>query len=454
MKTNPWAEIFRPRVLSYKSIPTALRNNMTTPLPRRLALAAIIASCGLYSSASAGELFLLGYVNYSYAEDSSDDGQVVVGTDPLAYWYWTQQTGVVRVPNTIPPGNGVGGQARVTADGTRMTCTTNNPDTTKGEATIYHIDTSQYQLLGSFGFNCDAERSGAWGMSPDGNHVVGLAWNTGCSAKGFDWNAATNVITPLGTTYFFKPTRANAVSDNGNLIAGWADDYNGWRQGAVWNKNASGVFVVTNLSAIPAGATTAVKMSEAGAVSGNGQWVYGIGRSDFYGGAAWRWSVATGVQAITPAPATANGYVVAANNDGSKVLTFYGMMGYAGSYLWSTERGYVSLPTLAQEAGVVIPDGWILNLPLGMSEDALTIVGTASGPGGTSPFILNLRPSAPACNADINNDGSVDGNDLATMLSGWGGCVLGGQCDADLNSDGVVDGNDLTTLLSGWGICP
>ena len=84
----------------------------------------------------------------------------------------------------------------------------------------------------------------------------------------------------------------------------------------------------------------------------------------------------------------------------------------------------------------------------------LTIVGTANGPGGTSPFILNLRPSAPACNADINHDGSVDGNDLATLLSGWGGCVFGGQCDADLNSDGVVDGNDLTTVLSGWGICP
>jgi hypothetical protein len=194
-------------------------------------------------------------------------------------------------------------------------------------------------------------------------------------------------------------------------------------------------------------------MSEAGVVSGNSQWAYGIGRSDFYGGAAWRWSVATGVQAIAPAPVTEIGHVVAANNDGSKVLTFYGMMGYAGSFLWSTERGYVSLATLAQEAGVVIPDGWTLNLPLGMSEDALTIVGTANGPSGTSPFILNLRPSAPACHADINHDGSVDGNDLATMLSGWGDCVFGGQCNADLNSDGVVDGNDLTTLLSGWGIC-
>ena len=100
-------------------------------------------------------------------------------------------------------------------------------------------------------------------------------------------------------------------------------------------------------------------------------------------------------------------------------------MGGSSSYLWSTERGYLSLATIAQEAGVVIPEGWILNLPLGMSEDALTIVGTASGPGWTWPFILNLRPTQPPCIADINNDGSVDGNDLATMLSGWGTCVFG-----------------------------
>ena len=427
---------------------------MTTSLSRPLALAALLASFGISSSASAGELLLLGNVSFSYAEDASNDGSVVVGTDPQGYWYWTEKTGVIRIPNTIPPGNGVGGEARITADGTRMTCSTINPVTEKAEATMYHIDTSEYQLLGSFGFNCGLERSGGWGMSPDGNHVVGLAWNSACSGRGFEWNSATNAITSLDSTYFYKPTRANAVSDSGDLIAGWADDYSGWRQGAVWKKNAAGTYVVTNLSAIPAGSTTAVKMSEAGAVSGNGQWVYGIGRSSFYGGAAWRWSAETGVQAITPAPATANGYVVAANNDGSKVLTFYGMMGGSGSYLWSTERGYVSLATIAQEADVVIPEGWTLNLPLGMSEDALTIVGTASGPGGTSPFILDLRPTQPPCIADINNDGSVNGNDLAIMLSGWGDCVFGGQCDADLNSDGLVNGNDLTTLLSGWGICP
>ena len=48
--------------------------------------------------------------------------------------------------------------------------------------------------------------------------------------------------------------------------------------------------------------------------------------------------------------------------------------------------------------------------------------------------------------ADINGDGSVNGTDLATLLSQWGG-----PGSADINGDGVVSGEDLTVLLSDWG---
>ncbi len=401
------------------------------------------------SEGHAGELHLLGLVPYAYANDASDDGSVVVGYDPASYWYWTLATGVVQLPNTIGPGNGVGGQGCITADGTTMTCSTLNVDTMKAEATLYHIDTGEYQLLGSFGFHCDIERSGGWGMSNDGQHVVGLAWDVGCAARGFEWNAATNAITNLGTAYFYKPTRANAVSDSGGVIAGWNDDYNGFRQGAVWIKNAEGVFIETVLAA-----PGSIKMREADVVSGNGQWVYGIGKTTFANNAPWRWSVATGVEAITPTPSSDTGYVVAANYDGSRVLCFFGLMGGSGAYMWTAANGYVSLADLAQQAGVVIPDGWIMNVPLGMSEDGLTIVGKATGPDGTSPFVLDLRPSGPPCPADSNGDGMVDGVDLTAVLSGWGSCTFGGDCPADFNSDGVVDGLDMSFVLSGWGVCP
>ena len=48
--------------------------------------------------------------------------------------------------------------------------------------------------------------------------------------------------------------------------------------------------------------------------------------------------------------------------------------------------------------------------------------------------------------ADVNGDGSVDGQDLAELLANWGTA----DPDADINGDGTVDGQDLALLLSSW----
>jgi hypothetical protein len=49
--------------------------------------------------------------------------------------------------------------------------------------------------------------------------------------------------------------------------------------------------------------------------------------------------------------------------------------------------------------------------------------------------------------ADLNQDGLVDGSDLAKIISAWGN----GSALADLNKDGVVDSADLSELLASWG---
>jgi formylglycine-generating enzyme required for sulfatase activity len=56
------------------------------------------------------------------------------------------------------------------------------------------------------------------------------------------------------------------------------------------------------------------------------------------------------------------------------------------------------------------------------------------------------------CSGDINDDGRVDGVDLATVLSQWGPC--GKSCAADINDDGQVDGVDIAEILAAWGYCP
>lgn len=397
-------------------------------------------------SAHAGELFLLGLVSQSYASDVSDDGRVVAGYDAQSYWYWTRETGVVQlIGSTVPPGNSVGGSANISADGRFMSVSTLQGRPLKAEGTVYDIQWSEFTAIGNDGFNCDAERNSIWGMSNDKRYTCGLLEQAFCDARAFVRDETTGVRTNLGTLYFYKPSRANAVSDNGGTVCGWNDDYNGYRQGAVWVRNAQGAYVQTNL------ASSGFKMSEASVVSGNGQWVYGIGRSGFNNANVYRWSQATGIQQLGTSPVSgATGYPVATNFDGTKVLCFFGPLGSSGSYLWTQESGYVSVASLAAAAGVTIPAGWQLNLVLGMSEDAQTIVGTAFGPVGTSPFVLDLRPSAQPCPADLDGSGDVGAPDLAAVLSAWGS--VGGN--ADLNGDGGVGAQDLAVLLSAWGACP
>ncbi len=57
----------------------------------------------------------------------------------------------------------------------------------------------------------------------------------------------------------------------------------------------------------------------------------------------------------------------------------------------------------------------------------------------------------PPCTADFDHSGTVDGDDLGTLLGFWG--TTSGS-PADLNGDGLVDGDDLGTLLGQWGPCP
>lgn len=56
-------------------------------------------------------------------------------------------------------------------------------------------------------------------------------------------------------------------------------------------------------------------------------------------------------------------------------------------------------------------------------------------------------PGVPA-SADLNDDGAVNGADLALMLGRWGTCGCG--CVEDLTGDGQVDGSDLAILLGAW----
>ena len=56
-----------------------------------------------------------------------------------------------------------------------------------------------------------------------------------------------------------------------------------------------------------------------------------------------------------------------------------------------------------------------------------------------------------ACQGDIDNDGDVDGTDLAAMVKHFGQADCPCLCPEDLNLDRVVDAIDLEKLVEGFG---
>lgn len=62
-----------------------------------------------------------------------------------------------------------------------------------------------------------------------------------------------------------------------------------------------------------------------------------------------------------------------------------------------------------------------------------------------------LCPDAP-CPGDLTGDGSVNGADLAVILSLWGQKGTPGFY-GDLTGDGLINGADLTAVLGAWGDC-
>ncbi|MCA9312141.1 MAG: hypothetical protein KDA21_13090, partial [Phycisphaerales bacterium] len=249
-----------------------------------------------------------------YPSDGNFDGSVIVGDNNISgeYFMWTPGGGAVDIGGVIA-GNGVGGQARISDDGSRVSGTDFNRVSNFHEMSIYDTGTQTWSHLGGIGGISDSEISSGWGMSRNGQHVVGLGWVSAGGAHAVNWSQGSG-LNDLGSTTT-RSSRANAVDESGTVVAGWQDSDNGSRQAAVWHNGVQTIIQGP-------GSTF---LSEATAVSGDGNWVVGIGATGS-GNQAWRWSESTGMEALGgilgggfPPP---RGYAVDVSHDGSTVLGF------------------------------------------------------------------------------------------------------------------------------------
>jgi hypothetical protein len=397
-------------------------------------LASVFATGALHAG---GTYFNLGAGRT--ASGAANNGTVVgYAAAGAPYWIWTQTGGIVQIGG-VSPGNAVGGEGSISDDGAFVGYTVFNTASGFHEFARYEIATGISTPLGGIGAPCSTEISSGWGMSGDGNSVVGLGWLTCNPAHAAQWTSGVGPF-DLGSTVPGRSSRANGVDFDGNVVVGWQDATTGFRQGAIW---VDGVQSILKLG------QTATVLGEASDVSSDGTWVTGSGVSA-NGNQAWRWSEATGGINIGPAPTAGwRGASVATNADGSRILLFYrpfpGPATFGQGFIWTPEDGMVNLNTWLVNKGVSIPAGVVLALPLDISADGNTIVGI--GRNGASTFAFAVILDEP-CPADLDASGAVDAADLAVLLGQWGGTGT-----ADLDSNGTVDAADLAVLLGAWGAC-
>lgn len=285
--------------------------------------------------------------------------------------------------------------------------------------------------------------SQAYDASADGSVVVGAAiWSGDGRNRAFRWTQAGGMQN-LGTLPGGIRSVARGVSSDGNVVAGWSGFENLNHHAFRWENG-----VMADLHN-PDWPTT--WNSEAQGISGDGAVVVGV-----WAGSSWspvrpfRWSASTGMVDLGVLPGGAWGEAWAANFDGSKVVGWSEVSsGNWHALLWEEELGLQDLNVLFAD---LLTDGSILRTAYAISANGRYIAGYGQRPGGAyEAYVLDTTGGIPG---DLDGDGDVDLADLAALLGSFGLCVgdAGYNPAADLDGDNCVTLADLSVLLGNFGL--
>jgi uncharacterized membrane protein len=331
----------------------------------------------------------------------SADGSVAAGTNFDEYFIWSANAGLTGIGGQVP-GGGIGGQARISDDGTRVSGTTFNAATGFFEMSYYDVTSSTWTPLGGIGAFCPGgpgdETSSGWGISNDGTSVVGLGWFDFCGpAHAIQWTESSGMTSDLGSTVMDRSSRANGVNADGSVVVGWQDRMDGFRQGAVWDGGVQ--TIVETPSGDPA--------SEAQDVDAAGEWVVGLG-GFATADEAWRWSAATGLEQLgmdCPGCFLPRGFATGISNDGSVIVGFNREFPFGRTvpFVWTEATGMVNLNDFIAAQGIDT-GGFDLTQPFTISGDGRSIGGIGTPPGGFFPsdgFVVTLPAPDAAAQLDI-----------------------------------------------------
>ena len=225
------------------------------------------------------------------------------------------------------------------------------------------------------GVPCDIFLSGSWGLNQDGSLAVGLVWLPQlCRASAGTWDLINGgPATALPRLFDGPATRANAVNADGSVIVGWQDQPTGERTAAKW------VNGVEELILTPSGGFNGeAHGGERGRQYNRGRRLQLRSLAD----GAWIWRPATGVQRIGKGRGSEL-YCAGCQRRWQNRGRLYQRRGsgrHERAFIWRDGRGVILLTKYLADHGVVVPEGWDLNVASIISADGTTVYGWGFNP--------------------------------------------------------------------------
>ncbi|NUO53943.1 MAG: hypothetical protein HOV80_34290 [Polyangiaceae bacterium] len=249
-------------------------------------------------------------------------------------------------------------------------------------------------IASPFAMGCGEDLGAGFDVSADGSAVVGLMWN-GCGPEAFLWTddggaGEVTTLDVLGEPFEGQasgPTnRATVISDDGLVIAGFAQNGPVDRSPAIWRADGTGFMIDPTNQDAP---------GEVLSISTDGSIVAGI-----WGNAGFAFTEADGVVDLGLLPNALPGDPVYPNAIAADGGLIFGGVGnpfftVPMAFVWSPEHGMRSLADIVTANGITVPDGLVLSNVLAASTDGSVLLGTVLDElGAQKTFVLRLPVSA------------------------------------------------------------
>jgi len=309
------------------------------------------------------QLTVIGLGNYNVGA-VSDNGVVSLHTSAGAIYKWNAAGGLVQI-GSISNGYPAAGRTIVSNDGTKISSSVTNAATGFNEISTYDVATATWVNRGGLvPTGWDGSVSSTWGMTANGNTIVGLGFLTAANAHAVKWDEVNGMI-DLGSIVQGRSSRANAINASGTVIVGWQDESNGTRSGAKWQDGVESFITDNNGN----------NVGEAGGISADGSTIIGSANPNPY-----VWNAVSGLTYITHPNASFSfkGGATGISADGAKVIGYYRAFGAppmsGEGFIWTSATGRVNLNDYAVSLGIAT-NGVTMGLPLAISQDGKKIAG-------------------------------------------------------------------------------